>query len=236
MTPTLHGVQLWVALPDASRHVEPAFEHHGQLPQTSVGGFAVSVLIGRPGRGRAPRLRRSRRSWARSCRRRPVGASGHLPLRPDYEHVLFVATGGPTQGALLHPGQLLYLPPGQKRGAVAAPEETLILLGGEPLGEQLLMWWNFVARTPEEIGAAAAAWRAGEFGPVGGYQGEPMQAPPLDMIRPRSTPVAVSNSATKLGRPLLSLGLPADPALADPPADARVAGHTRADHQLRPGR
>jgi quercetin 2,3-dioxygenase len=45
------------------------------------------------------------------------------------------------------------------------------------------MWWNFVARTPEEIGAAAAAWQAGEFGPVGGYQGEPMQAPPLDMIR-----------------------------------------------------
>src|ERR1700745_3329333 len=44
--PTLHGVQLWVALPDASRHVDPAFEHHGQLPQTSVGGFAISVLIG----------------------------------------------------------------------------------------------------------------------------------------------------------------------------------------------
>src|SRR5215469_15481417 len=37
---TLHGVQLWVALPDASRRVEPAFEHHGQLPQASVGGFA----------------------------------------------------------------------------------------------------------------------------------------------------------------------------------------------------
>ena len=39
------------------------------------------------------------------------------------------------------------------------------------------------ARTPEEIAAATAAWRAGEFGPVGSYQGEPLPAPPLDVAR-----------------------------------------------------
>ena len=66
----------------------------------------------------------------------------------------------------LRPGQLLYLPTGRHETAVAAPaDSTLILLGGVPLGEPLLMWWNFVARTPEEIAAATAAWRAGEFGP-----------------------------------------------------------------------
>jgi quercetin 2,3-dioxygenase len=48
------------------------------------------------------------------------------------------------------------------------------------------MWWNFVARTPAEIEAAAASWRAGEFGAVGGYQGEPLPAPPLDAARPRA--------------------------------------------------
>ncbi len=48
------------------------------------------------------------------------------------------------------------------------------------------MWWNFVARTPDEIAAATAAWRAGEFGPVGGYQGEPLPAPPLDVRLLRS--------------------------------------------------
>ena len=184
--PTLHGVQLWVALPDASRHVEPAFEHHGQLPQTSVGGFTVSVLIGDLAAVSSPAMTFSPIVGAQLSA--AVGsASGILPLRPDYEHVLFVAAGqADVEGALLHPGQLLYLPAGRHEMAVAAPAEaTLILLGGEPLGEQLLMWWNFVARTPEEIGAAAAAWRAGEFGPVGGYQGEPMQAPPLDMIRLR---------------------------------------------------
>ena len=90
-------------------------------------------------------------------------------------------------GARLEPGQLLYLPLGHPRANVAAPpQSTLLLLGGEPLREQLLMWWNFVARTPDEIAAATAAWRAGEFGPVGGYQGEPLPAPPLDLRLLRS--------------------------------------------------
>jgi len=184
--PTLHGVQLWVALPDASRHVEPAFEHHGQLPQTSLGGFAISVLIGDLA-GTSSAATAFSPIVGAQLSAAAGSASCILPLRPDYEHVMFVATGhADVEGALLHPGQLLYLPTGRQEMAVAAPADaTLILLGGEPLGEQLLMWWNFVARTPDEISAAAAAWRAGEFGPVGGYQGEPMQAPPLDMIRLR---------------------------------------------------
>jgi quercetin 2,3-dioxygenase len=110
-----------------------------------------------------------------------------LPLRPDYEHVIFVAAGeAGVDGVRLRPGQLLYIPTGRHETAVAAPaDSTLILLGGVPLGEPLLMWWNFVARTPEEIAAATDAWRAGEFGPVGGYQGDPMPAPPLDAARLR---------------------------------------------------
>jgi quercetin 2,3-dioxygenase len=184
--PTLHGVQLWVALPDASRNVEPAFEHHGQLPQTSVGGFTISVLIGDLAGAQSPATAFSPIVGAQLSAV-AGSASCLLPLRPDYEHVLFVATGqADVEGALLQPGQLLYLPAGRHKMAITAPADaTLILLGGEPLGEQLLMWWNFVARTPDEIGAAAAAWRAAEFGPVGGYQGEPMQAPPLDVLRLR---------------------------------------------------
>ena len=114
-------------------------------------------------------------------------ASCLLPLRPDFEHVIFVVMGeAGVDGVRLHPGQLLYIPTGRHEAAVAAPaESTLLLLGGVPLGEKLMMWWNFVARTPDEIGAATAAWRAGEFGPVGGYQGDPLPAPPLDATRLR---------------------------------------------------
>jgi quercetin 2,3-dioxygenase len=184
--PTLHGVQLWVALPAVSRHVDPAFEHHGELPEASLGGFRISVLLGELAGASSPATTFSPIIGAQlSASGRP--ASCLLPLRPDYEHVIFVAQGqAGVDGVRLRPGQLLYLPTGRHETAVAAPaDSTLILLGGVPLGEQLLMWWNFVARTPEEVGAAATAWRAGEFGPVGGYHGDPLPAPPLDAARLR---------------------------------------------------
>jgi redox-sensitive bicupin YhaK (pirin superfamily) len=185
--PILHGVQLWVALPDASRHAEPAFEHHGALPTAGVGGFHISVLIGELAGARSPATTFSPIVGAQlSTSQRP--ASCILTLRPDYEHVIFVVTGqAGVDGVRLRPGKLLYLPTGRHESAVAAPvNSTLLLLGGVPLGEKLLMWWNFVARTPDEIAAATAAWRAGEFGPVGGYQGDPLPAPPLDAARLRA--------------------------------------------------
>jgi redox-sensitive bicupin YhaK (pirin superfamily) len=184
--PILHGVQLWVALPDASRHVEPSFEHHGALPTAGLGGFQISVLIGELAGARSPATTFSPIVGAQlSTAGRP--ASCLLPLRPDYEHVLFVATGeAGVEGVRLRPGQLLYLPTGRHETAVAAPADSaMLLLGGVPLGEKLLMWWNFVGRTPEEIAAATAAWRAGEFGPVGGCEGDPLPAPPLDAARLR---------------------------------------------------
>jgi quercetin 2,3-dioxygenase len=187
--PTLHGVQLWVALPDASRQVEPSFEHHEALPTAGIGGFQVSVLIGELAGASSPATTFSPIVGAQlSAAGR--SASCLLPLRPDFEHVIFVANGeASVDDVRLQPGQLLYVPTGRNETAVATPaDSTLLLLGGIPLGEQLLMWWNFVARTPEEIAAATAAWRAGEFRPVGGYRGDPLPAPPLDaahLRRPR---------------------------------------------------
>jgi redox-sensitive bicupin YhaK (pirin superfamily) len=98
-----------------------------------------------------------------------------------------VAAGAAEVGGVrLQPGQLLYIGPGRERASVAAAAGSrLFLLGGVPLGEPLLMWWNFVARTPEEITAAAAAWREDRFGTVGGYDGERLPAPPLDAVHLR---------------------------------------------------
>jgi quercetin 2,3-dioxygenase len=183
----LHGVQLWVALPDASRQVEPGFEHHAELPQTSLGGWRVTVfmgdLAGTDSRSPATTFWPVAGAELSSAEDRP--ASAELPLRPEFEHVFFVATGqAEVEGVRLEPGHLLYLPTGRHEASVAAPGgSTLFLLGGAPLGEPLLMWWNFVARTPEEIAAATTRWRAGEFGTVGRYQGKPLPAPPLDVAR-----------------------------------------------------
>ena len=184
--PVLHGVQLWVALPDVSRQVAPGFEHHAELPAAGLPGFRSTVFMGELAGTRSPATTFSPIMGA-ELTATDVHASCTLPLQPDYEHVIFVVTGSAdVEGSTLEPGQLLYLPTGRERAMLAAAAgSTLILLGGEPLGEQLLMWWNFVARTPAEIQAATASWRAGEFGDVGGYQGEPLPAPPLDAARLR---------------------------------------------------
>ncbi len=183
---TLHGVQLWVALPDATRHVAPAFEHHDALPVSRVGGLDATVFMGSLADASSPATTFSPLVGAELiASRRATG--GVVPLSPEFEHVIFVATGrAEAGGAALEPGQLLYLPTGRHEVALAAAEgSSLFLLGGVPLGEKLLMWWNFVARTPAEIEAAAASWRAGEFGPVGGYVGDPMPAPDLDAVKLR---------------------------------------------------
>ena len=206
--PLLHGVQLWVALPDAERRVEPAFEHHRELPAARLGGFTITVFMGNLTGARSPATAFSPIVGAE------LSATDHaramIRLDPAFEHVIFVAAGAaevgatdigrsiPTDtgsgagartsdGTALGPGHLLYLGTGRDRVEVAAAAgSTLFLLGGVPLGEPLLMWWNFVARTPEEIAAAVADWRANRFGSVGGYRGERLAAPPLIAERLRT--------------------------------------------------
>jgi redox-sensitive bicupin YhaK (pirin superfamily) len=183
--PSLHGVQLWVALPEASRHTDPAVSHHAELPSAGFDGFAVTVFVGSLGGARSPALTFSEIVGAEIAASRD--SSARIPVAAAHEHVIFVATGSAeVAGTALRPGQLLYLAAGRDQVRVSAPAGSLLLLlGGVPLGERLLMWWNFVARTPEEIEAAVAAWRAGRFAPVADYDGEPLPAPPLDAVRLR---------------------------------------------------
>jgi hypothetical protein len=184
--PQLHGVQLWVALPDVSRQAVPAFEHHAELPAARVGEFAITVFMGELAGARSPAAAFSPIVGAELAADGPARAS--LPLDPAFEHVFFVADGAAEIGGVrLEPGRLLYLAPGREHaGVAAAGSSRLFLLGGVPLGEPLLMWWNFVARTPEEITAAASAWREDRFGTVGGYRGERLAAPPLDAVHLRA--------------------------------------------------
>jgi redox-sensitive bicupin YhaK (pirin superfamily) len=181
--PLLHGVQLWVALPEQSRLAEPAFEHHVELPAARAGGLDVTVLLGSLAGATSTATTFSEIVGAQLSAARDV--RGGMEVNPSFEHVVFVTAGAAeVAGSELRPGSLEYLPPGREQIQIAAREgTTAMLLGGVPLGEQLLMWWNFVARTPEEIQAAAADWRAGRFGEVGGYAGEPLAAPPLDLAR-----------------------------------------------------
>jgi quercetin 2,3-dioxygenase len=182
--PGLHGVQLWLALPDADRHVAPVFEHHTQLPALGIGGFEITVFAGSLAGTTSPARVFSQLVGAEISAAGDAG--GLIPLEPGHEHVLF-ATRGPAAADQipLAPGGLLYLRAGRDAVRLAAQAGTrLFLLGGEPLGETLLMWWNFVGRTPEDIIEAARAWPEGQrFGYVPGYRGAPLAAPPLDPVR-----------------------------------------------------
>jgi hypothetical protein len=66
-------------------------------------------------------------------------------------------------------------------------QARFFVIGGEPFREQLVMWWNLVARTAEEITQARDDWAAGRFAPVAGYAGTPLPAPalPAGRLRPR---------------------------------------------------
>ncbi len=64
-------------------------------------------------------------------------------------------------------------------------ETIVLLIGGEPFTEQLLMWWNFIGRTHEEIVEARNDWEAESerFGYVDGHDGERIPAPPMPNVR-----------------------------------------------------
>ena len=163
---TLEGVQLWVALPEATRHGAAAFEHHAVLPQGDVGGAVATVLLGTYAGLRSPaRTDTPIVGVDLELRERAL-----LPLRQDFEYAVVVLDGAVgIDGKPLRPGTLGYLGRGRDELVLDVREPAkLLLLGGEPFEEPILMWWNFVARTREEIDAAYDSWQAQDdrFGTV----------------------------------------------------------------------
>jgi quercetin 2,3-dioxygenase len=182
--PRLHGVQLWLALPGADRQAAPDFEHHAELPAVGFGALTARVFTGSLAGVTSPARVFSQLVGAEISAAEDAQAA--VPLAPGHEHVIFVGRGAAAADAAgLTAGRLLYLPPGRATVAISARAGTrLFLLGGEPLGERLLMWWNFVGRTPDEISQAARDWAGGSrFGKIPGYRGAPLAAPPLDPVR-----------------------------------------------------
>jgi redox-sensitive bicupin YhaK (pirin superfamily) len=180
----LHGAQLWVALPDAHRETTPAFQHHPTLPGWTSDGVTATVLMGSFGGASSPGVTHS-----------PLvgvdldvasGADVEVPLEPDFEYGLLASSGTATvEGAPLDRGAMLYLGTGRDSLRLRAAEASrLLLLGGEPFEEHLVMWWNFVGRSGEEIADYAEQWNAesDRFGAVIGYDGARLEAPPLPPV------------------------------------------------------
>jgi len=183
--PLLHGAQLWVALPDAHRHVSPAFEHHTDLPLvTSRTGLRATVILGEIDGAASPGTTYSPLVGADLSL--AAGTDVKLPLEPDFEYAVLTMSGSAhVDGVPLDPGSMLYLGCGRRELALrAAADSGLLLLGGEPFDEKIVMWWNFIGRSGEEIAEARADWNAGRrFGTVHGFEGNPTPAPDLPEAR-----------------------------------------------------
>jgi hypothetical protein len=176
----LSGVQLWVALPDAHRDVEPSFSAITEVPTIEVRGGILRVFSGSLGGARSPAPHFSEIVGAEV--RIHAGAALEIELDSAFEHGIQVLDGQCLlEGQPLDERALHVL--GAGRAGVAFSSETgcrLLLIGGPPFPETLLMWWNFVARTPEEIAGARADWEAQRrFGEVTGYPRPRLAAPEL---------------------------------------------------------
>lgn len=194
-TTVLHGVQLWVALPDAARHRPRGFDHHVPAP-VAVDGGVVRVLLGTLAGGTSPVPTHSP-LLAAEVVLEPY-ATVALEVDPAFEHGLLVDVGPVAlEGTTLERSELGYVAPGGDRLQVTNPTGAparVLLLGGEPFTEPVLMWWNLVARTHEEIVALRADWEAGteRYGSVEGYAGTTQRLPapalPGTRLKPRLAP------------------------------------------------
>jgi quercetin 2,3-dioxygenase len=194
-TSVLHGVQLWVALPDEARDVPRGFDHHVP-PVVPVEGGSLRVLLGSLAGATSPAPTYTPLLGAEIV----VDAGAEVALRVDpvFEHGVLVDVGPVlVEGLRLDRADLGYARLGRDRLAVANPGDEparVMLLGGQPFEEPLVMWWNFVGRSHDEIVELRRQWqaRSDRFGRVEGYGGFPqhLPAPPLPnaRIRPRLQP------------------------------------------------
>ncbi len=175
---TLQGIQLWIAQDETSRLGEPGFEHHDDLPRVELGESVATVLIGDFNGQRSP-VRGDSSLVGVDLR---LKGSSQMGLDPSFEYGVIVLTGlVELDGLALGPGTMGYLRPGRSALDLRSREaSTVILLGGVPLDQPLFMWWNFVARSREEIDAAFDSWsnNDGRFGKVDSPLARVETAPP----------------------------------------------------------
>ncbi|MER5178323.1 pirin family protein [Streptomyces sp. NPDC002896] len=179
----LHGAQLWVALPDTHRHITPRFEYHSELPAVTAPGLTATLILGSldgatsPGSTYTPIVGADLTLTS--------GTDVRLPLEPDFEYAVLSMSGeAHVDGVPVLPGSMLYLGCGRSELPLRAESDAgLMLLGGEPFEEELVMWWNFIGRSQQEIEEARKEWMEGScFGEVHGYAGGRLPAPELPPV------------------------------------------------------
>jgi redox-sensitive bicupin YhaK (pirin superfamily) len=169
--PKLHGIQLWVALPQASEEVEPSFKHHpaATLPEMNLKGAKLRILLGSAFGVTSPVNVYSPMFYVEA----QLQPGATVTLSPDYaERALYGVEGTVTVAdtvlarhdlAVFREGQPIEITATTARGEPSRTAARFMLLGGAPLDGPRYIWWNFVSSKKERITEAARAWKAGEF-------------------------------------------------------------------------
>ena len=181
----LSGVQLWVALPRDRRDMDPLFHHHAVVPAIDFAAGTVTIFAGTLAGQTSPAQMFSPILGAEIALRTRDPLL--LPVRRDFEHALFVLQGDvqlnnqPLAGGALH-----YLGTDREElDLVGSAGSRVLLLGGEPFSEPIVMWWNFVGSSYEEIAEAREDWiHHRRFAEVKAYRGERLPAPELAKVVP----------------------------------------------------
>ncbi|MGA9852046.1 MAG: pirin family protein [Gammaproteobacteria bacterium] len=180
-SPDIHGLQFWIALPETRRHGEAVFDHYPQLPVLERDGLRLTLVIGE-GLGEHSPARVFSPLTGFDVELRDSGMH-RLALNPVFEYALLVIDGALNiEDTAAEPTALYYLGCGRERLALTNSNPArAFLFGGAPFGEEVLLWWNFAARTTEEMAAARKDWEAHatRFGEVHGYEGPRLIVPGL---------------------------------------------------------
>jgi len=162
----LSGVQLWIAMRESERNDRPAFAHRTWLEGFDAGGGSMTIAYDGGDHVLAD-LR--------------VHGTAEFSIDADFEHALLpIAGSAELEGQRLEPDVLYYIGVGRRDLTLKSPDARVLMIGGVPFRETILMWWNFVARTNEEIVEAREAWARHErFPDVQGAMAPRVDAPPL---------------------------------------------------------
>jgi len=181
----LHAAQLWLALPPHLKDEPPAFDHYPTLPQWQEAGCRFTLLVGRQGEQQAPtRVHTPLLAIDMACTEESRVC---VPLQAGFEHAFLVLGGEARIGQdVFHVDAFAYLAPGVTQIELTlAAGSRILLIGGEPFEPPILMWWNFVGFSQDEIRRSQADWEAGHerFGRVPQDGGRRLAAPPLPWAR-----------------------------------------------------
>ncbi|MET0198940.1 MAG: pirin family protein [Rhodococcus fascians] len=207
ITRILHGMLLWVALPGSARFTAPAFQHY--VPDAvTTGGAELRVFLGSLAGRTSPVSTFTPLLGAEIVL--PAGSAVQLDVDEAFEHGIIVDQGSvnvetlppaddadpeDAESGTLARAELGYLQPGNRAITLrnsGTDDARMLLLGGPPFGEEVVMWWNFMGRTHDDIVAYREAWegaehaeRDGQFGTVDGYRipGFRLPAPELPNAR-----------------------------------------------------